>query len=222
MIQQDSDGPLVLRAILGGGVLGMWGNTIFKSSESIMYDRRNGTLEPIMAALAGLNDVIIGRSLWNALVGMLNGLLVLVVAESMFDANVRIADPPLFLVCLLLTLLSLAAVGMLFSALFVYTRRGHMLSSMLEYPIYVLSGALVPVMLLPEAARYASFLLAPSWGVDAMNMAADVTYTHSITGGVFINLAMLAILAVSYYFIATALLIKIERDIRRDGTAVRF
>lgn len=55
-----------------------------------------------------------------------------------------------------------------------------------------------------------------------MNMAADVTYTHSITGGVFINLAMLAILAVSYYFIATALLIKIERDIRRDGTAVRF
>lgn len=222
MIHPTVDGPVALRAILGGGVLGMWGNTIFESSESIMYDRRNGTLEPIMTALAGLNDIILGRSLWNALVGLLNGICVLITAELLFGTSIGIADPLLFFLSMAMTLISLAAIGMLFSTLFVYTRRGYILSSMLEYPIYVLSGALVPIMLLPESARVFSFLLAPAWGVDAMNIAADPNYGHAIFGSAFISLGILLAISLLYYLVSTVLLWKVERDIRVSGTAVKF
>ena len=64
MYPEKSD-TIVLQAVLGGGVLGMWGNTLFASSFTLSYDRMNGTLENILVTPTNLYDVILGRSLWN-------------------------------------------------------------------------------------------------------------------------------------------------------------
>ena len=66
MLFRNSSGDFVLYAILGGGMMGMWGNTLYSSGYSIQFDRWNGTLEAVLATPAPLVWIIAGRSLWNA------------------------------------------------------------------------------------------------------------------------------------------------------------
>ena len=86
MYPEKSDG-IVLQAILGGGVLGMWGNTLFASSFTLSYDRMNGTLDNILMSPTQLFDVIVGRSLWNTFIGLLNMLLVYIWKDRILRPN---------------------------------------------------------------------------------------------------------------------------------------
>ena len=47
------------------------------------------------------------------------------------------------------------------------------LGNLLEYPVWLIAGFLVPLTLLPGWVRPISWLLAPTWGVDAIRDAAS-------------------------------------------------
>jgi ABC-2 type transport system permease protein len=222
MIYPDVTGPVVLQAVLGGGVLGMWGNTLFASSYTISFDRMNGTLEPLIASPTNLVDVIIGRAIWNALIGLLNALLVFVIAELIFRTDVTVVDPLMFFLTLILTLLSLASIGLIFSAAFVFSRRSYVLTSIAEYPIYILCGALVPITMLPGWTNYISLALAPTWGVEAMKMAAVEGYQSTLGFDMWICIAAMLILTAVCLVIASLLLRRIERNILETGSATRY
>jgi ABC-2 type transport system permease protein len=221
MLYRDVDGPVVLYAVLGGGVLGMWGNTLYSSGWSINFDRMNGTLEPLMITPTPLIKVILGRALWNATIGLSNALLVFLVAEVAFGAEVGIADPPMFFLALLLTLLSLASIGLAFSAFFVFTRASSVLMTTLEFPIYVASGAMFPLTVLPEWTRPVSYLIAPTWGVDALRTAGLDSY-EPILSGMLLDLVPLALLTSVYLLIAWWLFRRLERKVLMDGSLGRW
>jgi len=221
MIYQDVDGPVVLQAVLGGGVLGMWGNSLYSSGYSISYDRYNGTLEPLMISPTNLIDVIAGRSIWNTIVGLFNAVLVFIIAELMFRTGVALARPIEFFLILILTLASLACIGLIFSAFFVLTRASSVLMSSLEFPIYVVSGAMFPVSMLPGWVEPISWLLAPSWGVDAMKITALEGY-QSIGVGLAGDVMIMLLLTLLYVSVALLLFKKIERNVRTYGSMGRF
>lgn len=218
----ESDGPIVLQAVLGGGVLGMWGNTLFASGYSITYDRYNGTIEPILMSSTSLIDVVAGRAIWNTFIGLLNALLVFIVAELMFQTSISIANPLLFFAMLILTLGSLACLGLIFSALMVWTRKSTVIFSILEFPIYILSGAMVPLSMLPSGLTYISYAMPTSWGVDAMKLAAlgDFDGAIGLNMGAEI-LIMLALIAI-YVVIAVTIFRYIESNVRRTGSLTRY
>ncbi|MDR0887980.1 MAG: ABC transporter permease [Candidatus Methanoplasma sp.] len=217
------DGPIVLQAVLGGGVLGMWANTLFASSFTISYDRMNGTMESMMISPTGIFDILVGRSAWNTFIGLVNALAVFVVAEVMFGTSLTLADPVLFFVTLLLTLFSLSCVGMLIATAFVLTRMGRVLSVIAEYPIYVLSGALVPITVLPHGLQYVSYILAPAWGVDAIRGAAIGSGWESMFGtSIVIDLAVMLGLSAVMLVIAYFIMKTVERKILNSGSATRY
>jgi len=213
--------PVVLTAVLGGGVLGMWGNMLFSSGFSILYDRFNGTVEPIMLTPTHLIDVIAGRSIWNTFIGLMNAVLVFVAAELMFGVGVNVADPVLFFPMLLMTLLSLASIGLMLSALFVLTRASFVAMTILEFPIYVFSGALFPVSIL-GGLEPISYVLAPSWGVSAMKSAAVEGYGSMTSFGMGFDVMMMFLLMAVYIGAAYLFFKIIERNIRNSGTLVRY
>jgi ABC-2 type transport system permease protein len=221
-IYGGDDGSVVLQAVIGGGVLGMWGNTIFGSGYSISYDRYNGTVEPIMLSPSNLADVIAGRSIWNTFIGLINALLVFAVAELMFHTGLTVADPIAFFAMLVLTLGSLACIGLMFSACFIWTRRTSALFAVLEFPIYILSGAMVPVSVLPEGLRYISYVLPPSWGVDALKLSALGGYPEAIGTGILTDTVIMLALMIVYVIAAAALFRIIERNVRISGSLTRY
>ena len=222
MIYGSSDGPVVLQAVIGGGVLGMWGNSLFASGYSVSYDRYNGTVEPIMMSPTNLIDVTLGRAIWNTFIGLINALLVFVVAVLMFNTGMDLLNPLLFFLMLGMTLLSLACLGLIFAALFVWTRKSSTIFSILEFPIYILSGAMVPVSMLPGPMTYISYILPPSWGVDAMKLAALGDYEGMIGVGILADIAIMIILMFIYAMIARSMFKVIERNVRESGSMTRY
>ena len=222
MMYPEKSDSIVLQAILGGGVLGMWGNTLFASSFTLSYDRMNGTLDNILMSPTQLFDVILGRSLWNTFIGLLNMLLVYVFAEIVFSTPVTIAEPMMFILVLILTLLSLASIGLLFALAFVLSRRSYILTSILEYPIYVLSGAVVPITMLPEWSQPISMILAPSWGVEALRATAIPGYEVCFGTDMLGNSLICIGLMVAYVMIAWFLMKRIVKNVIETGSFTRY
>jgi len=218
---RHSGGDLLLYAVLGGGVLGMWGNTIHSSSWSIGYDRMNGTLEAIMVTPAPLSSVVFGRCLWNSFLGLLNALAVFIVAQFAFGIDVAVRDPLGFAVALFATLLSLSVLGMVFGAFYVVTRASSAFFQMLEFPIYVLSGAVFPLMILPEWSRPFSYVIPATWGAEALKIASFTDY-DSLGLGFYGTLGITALTTVIYLLLSFQLFSYLENKAKISGSLVRY
>ncbi len=216
------EGPVVLQAVLGGGVLGMWASSLFSSSSSVSYDRINGTFEPMIGSGTRIIYVLIGRSLWSTLIGLLNAFIVFFIAELMFGTGIRVESPILFFLTLLITMLSLSSVGLLISSLFVLTRKGGTISSILEYPLYVLSGALIPISRIPGWMQPISFALAPTWGVDAVKYSALSDYTGMLGVSFVTDIFMCLVLSFILIILSHFVMLYVERKILMNGTATRY
>lgn len=226
----DVSGSKVLYIVLGGTMMGMWGNTLYASGFSIQSERWWGTMEAVLAVPSPLIWIIAGRSIWNALVGVLNGIFILVIALFAFNVPLDLADPPMFFLAFFLTLMSLSALGLVFSSAFVLTRQAGVLTNGLEFPIYVGTGCLFPIVALPFWSHPLSLSLAPTWGIDAIREAAGsnpdplwVSILGAAPGQGFflLDLAVMLILAGVYLIAALFLFKVVERKARATGELAR-
>ncbi len=218
---EGQGGNFALYAVLGGGMMGMWGNTLYASGWSIQFDRWNGTLEEVLATPSRLIWIIAGRSMWNALIGILNGLAILLIAIFAFGMDITIRDPALFFLAFFATLMSLSALGLLFSSAFVLTRQAGVLTNGLEYPIYVGTGCMFPIALLPFWTAPLSLSLGPTWGIDAIRYAALDDYAGLQTG-YWGDLLIMVAISIAYVAIAVYLFIVVEKRVRKDANLGRY
>ena len=85
------------------------------------------------------------------------------------------AHPWAFAVAVPTGVLALGLMGLLMASSFILYRHANALSNLLEYPVWVATGLLFPLALLPGWVAPISWLLAPRWGIDAIR--------HSALGG---------------------------------------
>ena len=77
-----------------------------------------------------------------------------------------------FAVALGATVLSLGLMGLLLASSFVLYRHANALMNLLEYPVWIATGLIFPIALLPAWAQPISWPLAPRWGIDAIRDSA--------------------------------------------------
>jgi ABC-2 type transport system permease protein len=118
--------------------------------------------------------------------------------------------------------LSLASIGLLFALAFVLSRRSYILTSILEYPIYVLSGAVVPITMLPEWSQPISMVLAPAWGVEALRASAIPGYETVFGFGMVGNAVVCVVLMIVYAVLAWFLMRKIVKNVIETGSFTRY
>jgi ABC-2 type transport system permease protein len=214
-------GSLALYAVLGGGMMGMWGNTLYGAGFALASDRWNGTLEYVLGTPSRLVWIVAGRSSSAALLGLVNALAILLVAIFGYGAQLGIANPLGFMLALVLTLASLSALGVVFCSSFLLTRSAQVMTNGLETPIYVASGSMFPIALLPFWSQGFSFALGPTWGIDAMRYAAYTSYT-GMGFGYWFDILVVMLSTVVYLAIGFWLFIVVERKVRRDATLMEY
>ncbi len=231
LFKDSTGGNFVLYAVLGGGMMGMWGNTLYASGFSITWDRWWGTMEAILATPSSLIWIIAGRALWNSLIGILNGVFILIIAVAVFQAPLNIANPVMFFIAFFLTLLSLASLGLLFSSSFVLTRQAGVLTNGLEFPIYVGTGTMFPIATLPFWSHPLSLGLGPTWGVDAIRYAAGFNPSPisslfminlGVAASMILDLVVMIFLSIVYLGLSVALFRFVEMRARLSGELARF
>jgi ABC-2 type transport system permease protein len=200
-------------ASLGAAVYGIWSSTLFGSGGAIQWQRWQGTLEVIVSTPAPFILVILPLTVATSAIGIYSLTATLLWGRFAFGIPFTIAHPLAFIAAVPATILGLGLLGLLFASTFVLYRHANALSNMLEWPVLLVTGLLVPLTQLPGWSQPIGWALAPFWGVNAIRSAALGTGWSP-----WANIGMTVGLGVAYLVVGTLFLRYFEVAARKHAT----
>ena len=155
--------------------------------------------------------VIVPLTLATATIGLYSLTATLLWGWLFFDVPMEIAHPLAFAVALPVTVLGLGLLGLVLASTFILYRNANALSNLLEFPVWLATGLLVSLSLLPAWVGPISWMLAPTWGINALRDAA-------IAGNAWPEIGMCLVLSAVYLVIGHFALQHFERLARERAT----
>jgi ABC-2 type transport system permease protein len=201
----------VLFVAIGAGMMGIWSAVLFGSGGAIAWQRWQGTLEYSIAVPPPFILVVLPITIATASVGLYSLTSTLLWGWLFFDLPFELVHPGWFVVALPVSVLALGLLGLVLAATFVLYRHANALSNLLEYPIWLVTGLLTGLALLPGWTRPLSWILAPTWGVKALRESA-------IGGDPGFAVLMSVLLGLAYLVIGHFCLQYFERLAREKAT----
>jgi len=205
-------GHTLLYVALGAGMMGVWSTTLFGCGGAIAWQRWEGTLELLVNAPTRYDFILVGQTFGAVLFGFYGIVATLVWGVLLFGMPIEATYPLILPLSLLAAVVSLGSLGMLIATTFVLYRHANALGNLLEYPVWLICGFLVPLTLFPGWVRPISWVLAPTWGMEAIRGAAIGTQPP------WLAIVMCFALAVVYYVAARVTLVYVLAKARRDAT----
>lgn len=218
---ETSGSSFLLYLVLGSGLMGMWGTTIYASANSIGFDRWNGTMEATLAAPIPLSWIALGRVLFNTLQGVLNAVFILVIGLAWFRVGFGLVNPGAFFLASVATFLSLSSFGLLMTTILLLSRKGGFITNSMEIPVYIATGTMFPVILLPIVYLPFAFMLAPTWGIEAIRIAALPGYVGLPTT-YWQDMVIMVTETLAYLGLAFFLFKRVEAYAKRNGTLEEY
>ena len=172
MFRAGDDAKPLLYASLGAAVMGIWSRTSTSAGSALARERWHGTLELLVAAPAHFALVILPVTIAMATIGVYSMTATLLWGRFVFGIDLHVESPVAFVLAVPSTVVSIGALGFLCAVLFVRFRQAWALGNMLEYPVWLVCGFLVPLSLFPAWVQPISWALAPTWGIAAIREAA--------------------------------------------------
>jgi ABC-2 type transport system permease protein len=212
MFKAGHDSKTLLYASLGAAVMGVWSSTSTSAGAAMQRERWHGTLELLVAAPTHFSLVLLPATIAQTTIGLYSLGATLFWGRVLFGIGVSIAHPLAFAASIVATVLSIGAAGFLLAVSFVRYRAAWALGNMLEYPIWLVCGFLVPLSLFPGWVRPISWVLAPTWGMNAIRESA-------LGGSPLPDLGMCVVLGVGYV-LAGALVVNVALRAARKRAAL--
>jgi ABC-2 type transport system permease protein len=191
MFQAGGDPESLVYASLGAAVMGVWTATSVPAGSSLQRQRWHGTLELLVAAPTHFSLTLLAVTTATSTIGVYCLVTTLLWGRFAFGIDIPFEDP-LALACAIPAAIgSIGLLGFLMSVLFARYRTAWTLGAMLEYPVWLVGGFLVPLTLLPGWVHPVSWVLAPTWGMSAIRDAAtgsgstwpDIAMCVALAGG---------------------------------------
>ena len=155
--------------------------------------------------------VLLPLTISTATIGLYSIVATLFWGRVFFGVPLEFEHPALFALALPVTVVSLGLLGLVLASTFVLYRNASAFSNLLEYPIWLATGLLVPLSLLPGWVEWLSWVLAPTWGMEAVRNAA-------LGGEVWPGIAMCILLGAVYLVLGSFFMQNFERRARQQAT----
>jgi ABC-2 type transport system permease protein len=168
MFRAGDDPKTLLYASLGASVMGMWSATSTTAGGAMQRERWHGTLEALVASPPHFSLILLPITLAMSTIGIYCLAATLLLGRFLFGIELTIEHPAAFGLSVVATVVSFGALGFLFAVSFVRFRAAWALGNLFEYPVWLIGGFLVPLVLLPDWVRPISWALAPTWGMNAI------------------------------------------------------
>jgi ABC-2 type transport system permease protein len=199
--------------VISPALIGMWATALNVSGEIIDSERWMGLLElVVITPHRGMEIALFGRILTVSLISLISVIESLIVAYVGFGLTIKIEQPFVFAALLLLTALSISAAALIMASTFVLSRSVRLFQNLLSFPFYLLGGLAIPVHALPEWLQPVSRVISLSWASEGLNESLTST---SVSINTFLALVILTFL---YGWIGRTLLLKIQHQIRHNGS----
>lgn len=163
----------MLVAALASGVMGVWSSATASGSGALQAQRRLGVLELLVASPAPFWSIFLPISLAIAGIGVYSLATGLIYVRVIFGVPIAVANWPALCVAIPVVIAAIGALGFLFGSAFVRFRSAFMIGNLFEWPVWLVCGLLVPTSVLPGWLRPVSWVLAPTWGMNALRHATE-------------------------------------------------
>jgi ABC-2 type transport system permease protein len=129
----------------------------------------------------------------------------------LFGVELSVEHPLLFVLAVPATIASIGTLGFLLAVAFVRYRTAWAMGAVLEYPVWLVCGFLIPLTLFPGWVRPISWALAPTWGMNAIREA-------SLGGSPLPDLLVCLALGAAYTILGVLVLESVIRAARASAT----
>jgi ABC-2 type transport system permease protein len=211
LFRAGGQSPRLLDAAVGAGMMGVWSSVLFGSGGAIQNQRWQGTLEMIMLAPRRPVTVLLPITLATGVTGAYALLATLVWGRLLYGVRLDFAHPVAFVVAAVVCVLALGMSGLLLASTFVLMRNANALANTLEYPVWLVSGMLVPLTVLPPWTGPIAAALPTTWGARALREATD-------GGPVWPSLGVCTAISLLFLGLGALALVHVERRARANAT----
>jgi hypothetical protein len=202
---------LLLSASLGAAVMLMWSLVVIGSSNALENQRWLGTLELLVAAPVPFVAIIAPITVASGVVGGYALVATLAWGSLLFHVPLVIDHPFAFAVAVPACMLAIGMLGLVMAATFVLYRAAFSLGIALQYPVWIATGLLVPLTILPAFVEKIGWFLGPYWGFRAIREAA-------LGSSPWPSIGMCVVVSAAYLAIGTVCLEWFVRIARSRGT----
>jgi len=131
--------------------------TLMLTAQAIIREKETGTMEQLMVTPMRPIDLIIGKTLPFAMVGMIDMLLITAGALVIFHVPFR-GNFFLLLFCAALFLMTALGAGLFLSTISQTQQQANMMSFFFTTPAFMLSGFTFPIRNMPVVVQYLTYL----------------------------------------------------------------
>jgi len=182
---------------------------------TVYWERDSGNLELYIMSPAPMMGILTGMALGGMTTTVVRAAVITITGVVAFDVPLHPSSWWLLVAVFLLTLAALYGLGMMFASLFLlWGREAWHLVSLLQEPVYLLSGTNFPITVLPRLVALFASAIPLTLGMDAMR---QVLFRTTGLFEVWIELSILGGLAVVFFFAARRGLRYLERRAREEG-----
>jgi len=206
--------------VLGAAMATFWLNVLWGMGATVYWERDSGNLELYIMSPAPMMGILTGMALGGMTTTVVRASVITITGVLAFDVPLAPTSWWLLAAVFLLTLAALYGLGMMFASLFLlWGREAWHLVSLLQEPIYLMSGTNFP--LAPIVERFGTRLLAVviaalplATGMDAMR---QVLFRTPGLFSVELEVGVLAGMAAVFLVAARWLLRYLENRARVEG-----
>jgi len=155
--------------ILGGAMTAYWMNVLWSMASQFYWEKMSGQLELFLIAPMSRMAILLGMAVGGLFMTTSRAVSALILGCLIFGVRFQVTSPLMLILIFFLTMVSLYGMGMMFSSLFLmWGREAWHLSSLLQEPVYLLSGFYFPVSGLGFWAAAIASLIPLTLGLDGM------------------------------------------------------
>lgn len=200
--------------VLGTGMMNLWSSIIFSAGQAIARERRIGTLELMNVMPTSFQTIISGKivgAVVISLISTVNGYLFITLISGQ---RFSVEHPWLFILAILLVIMSCIAIAIMLAAVFALSRQAWALANSAEFPVFIVTGLLFPLTLLPRWVLPISYVLTPTWAIKVLRQCIATQDMHLLMQ----QLGILTLLTLIYFAVSFVIYRRMTRMFRETGS----
>ncbi len=151
---------------------GLLSELMWSVGMSLRRMKEGGVLEAILATAGGLKPVVAGISAKAVVDSVIYGTYTLLLFRAVYGLELRIRNPIALLAALVLAFACCYALSAILASLTYGSRSLPALINLVQFPLLLLSGALIPPRMLPGWLRIAALASPLTYSLDLARNAA--------------------------------------------------
>lgn len=216
---QDKGPDYGIYIVVGSGMAGLWSSLVFMSGNAVNVERWFGTLETLVGVPTPLAAIVFGKNLAHVIQSLISMVFCYILASAVFGYPLAVEMPGAFIVSVFAVVLSFICFGLVISPIFVLNPQVAAFQNGIEFPVYVVSGFLFPIAMLPVWTVPISYALPTYWAARAMHAAARASEPM---GSIVLSWLVLLVTSGAYVVIGSLLFRKFITRAKEKATLDAF